>query len=197
MGVDNPNEKVLADLIGQMTITWNECQSIIFMMFYRALDVGIVKATAIFFALRSDGTQRDITAALLPKSVPHDLAHRAIAAINDFGKIAGRRNDFIHGMWHYEEPNGPPIVWLDTRKNLIGKDTLSEGQRLIDDLRSMVLRLHYLREEIQQAMEPPKNALAQPSGLMPQQHAQKASSGQAPQIDSPSTPLLPPEASEE
>jgi hypothetical protein len=200
--MDRPIEGILAEWIGAMTIRWNRCQSIIFMMFRRATGDNILLAKAMFFALRSDGTQRDITAAALQIALVYhpDLMARAVTAISDFSKIAGRRNDFIHAMWYFPDDAKPPEVWLNVRKNLHGKDPFEEAKKLIADLDAIFSRLHNLRAEIEQALQLPKNALASVGRLAPPpppQGEQMASSDQAPPKDEPAAPPSPPPASEE
>jgi hypothetical protein len=137
-------------------------------MFDRAMGDDILKAKAIFFALRSDGTQRDITVAVLRIAHMHhaDLLARTIAAIAEFGKIAGRRNDFIHAMWYFPDDAKPPEIWLNVRKNLDGKDPVEEAKKLIGDLEEIFGRLHNLRVEIE-AVLLPRNALAALLPLQP------------------------------
>jgi hypothetical protein len=163
--MDQTVEGVLAGWIGGMTIRWNRCQAVIFMMFDRALGDNILAAKAIFFVLRSDGTQRDITVAALQIALAAhpDLLARTTTAIADFGKIAGRRNDFIHAIWYFPEDAKPPEVWLNVRKNLDGKDPVEEAKKLIGDLDGIFGRLHRLRIEIDGVLRRPKNAL---SGLL-------------------------------
>jgi hypothetical protein len=170
------------------------------MMFRRAIGDNILLAKAIFFALRSDGTQRDITVAALQIALVYhpDLMARVVTAIADFGKIAGRRNDFIHAMWYFPDDAKPPEVWLNVRKNLDGKDPVEEAKKLIGDLDAIFTHLHGLRIEIEEALRLPKNVLA---GLLaeplPPHIAQTASSDQAPLKDEPATPPPPRPASGE
>lgn len=190
--MDTSVRAVLAGWIGGMTIHWNECQSVIFMMFNRALgNKMILEAKAIFFTLRSDGTQREVTQALLQVALHNhaDLLARVTSAISDFAKIAGRRNDFIHAIWHFPENAEPAEVWLGVRKNLNGKDPVEEAKKLINDLEAMFARLFGLKLEVDRALEPPRNALAGLLSIPPQQQAeQTSSSALTPKTDEPEVP---------
>lgn len=147
-----------------MTMLWNDCQGIVFMIFFYALQAPIIKASAIFFALRSDNTQRDIAAAVLRATpMKPDLSDRAIRAINELGKIAGKRNDFIHAIWHYEEDDKPPKPWLGVRKGLADKDAIEACVALTEELQDIFVELHTLRKEIEEEMgDPPMPRAKQP-----------------------------------
>lgn len=200
-----PVKSVLAGWIGGMTIQWNECQSEIFIMFHEALGADILKSQALFFTLRNDGTQRDVTAALLRVALYQhpDLADRAVRTINDFAKIAGKRNDFIHAIWHYPAGTDAAKVWLDARKNLKGKDPIEEIKKLIGELEAMFTTLTALRIDVELALKEPKNALAAPPipGLLAEQpplsDEQRASLVQALLQDEQEAPPPPHPASKE
>jgi hypothetical protein len=198
-------QSVLAGWIGGLTILWKDCQAAIYMMFHEALDTDILKSQAVFFTLRSDGTQRDVTAALLKVALylHPELADKAIRAINDFGRIAGKRNDFIHAIWHFPPGSDAGKVWMDVRKNLKGKDPIEEIKKLIAELEAMFLTLTEIRIEVEKTLKAPKNMLAAAliPGLLGEQpplsDEQRASLTRALQQDEPEALPPPRPASDE
>src|SRR5258705_13514347 len=54
----------LAPLIGEINMTWGDIQSLIFMAFVHLLKGDGARGQTIFFALKTDRAQRDITLAL-------------------------------------------------------------------------------------------------------------------------------------
>ena len=112
LGMAEPT-KTLSEAIGRMTILWNDCQAIVFALFFRLLGVDLPKAKSVFFSITSDRTQRSATSALLATSAS-DVAARASKAIDAFGGLAGARNAFVHASWHFPERAAVPTNWLDT-----------------------------------------------------------------------------------
>jgi hypothetical protein len=126
-------EEVLAEKIGKMTIAWNDCQGIVFMIFHSLLDSDLGRAVAIFFAIKSDTGQRDITIGLAKYVLASKpgLLGELTAIFTTFNATAGRRNDFIHAIWRDSEKAGAFAVWFDVRKRLSGKDPVVEIDALI------------------------------------------------------------------
>ncbi len=162
LGMVLPNKAIsdLAPLIGKMTIDWNECQSSVFLMFNQMLGVGVYKAMAIFFAVKSDGGQRDITIALANNTLADPrLLKDFTAAMTAFNRIAGRRNDFIHAMWHTTPDSEDLKVWLDARARLVGKDPVVEIQALVDEIQALFLDLVVIGQRISEELTPPTSLL--------------------------------------
>jgi|SRR4051794_20163750 hypothetical protein len=67
--VDNEDEDRFynehAALLGHATLAWNDCQSMIMQIFHTLSGTTWGQSTAVFLALKSDQSQRDITIALL------------------------------------------------------------------------------------------------------------------------------------
>jgi hypothetical protein len=90
-----------AELIGRVAMAWNSVQYMIFLLFTRLSGLSPSKAEAIFFALKADAAQRDITselAAVALKARPPLLA-RCNTILRDIGKRAGERNAATHTIW--------------------------------------------------------------------------------------------------
>ena len=88
----------IATILGLVALKWNDIQFFVFVMFWRLLDKS-PNAEAVFFAVRTDRAQRDMTVALAKdvlKATP-DLMNRVVNLLADISRMAGRRNDVIHG----------------------------------------------------------------------------------------------------
>jgi len=154
-----------------MTIAWNDCQSTVFMMFHEMLGTNIGRAIGIFFAVKSDTGQRDITLGLANNALAlrPELLAKMKTSFAAFNKIAGRRNDFIHAIWHNPPGTEDLRVWLDVRQRLLDKNPVAECKELLEVIRSLFLDLVLIRTEVTEAMKPPASLLSGlPSGS-PQQ----------------------------
>lgn len=192
-------KKSLPRVIGEMTVLWNDCQALIFLMFHRTLALTLPQARAIFFTLRNDNSQRDITAALISASVPDALATRTAASINKFAKMAGSRNAFIHTTWDYSKDPEVAAVWMNERPALTGvTDPVAFCETLISDLQNMYAELDGVKDEIYAALAAALSAVPpeQLAGPLRQGDAQKASSALALQQGDPSAQSRPVQSSE-
>lgn len=176
----------LASAIGHMTIAYNHCHSLVFLLLQDAIGGDVLKAKSTFFALRNDGAQRDVTAALLGVALyEHPILQYSCAkALKEIGKIAGRRNDFIHAIWHFPDDQDVAKVWLDARPNLVGRDPVQEAWSLSRDLTVMSVKLRGLQHQVHRVLfpPPPLGLLAEPP--LPQAE-QTASLGLTPTTDEP------------
>ncbi len=198
----------LESLIGRLTMIWNDAQSMVYLMFSDMLGADHDRSKAIFFSLRSDGAQRTVTTALA-KAVLRDekLTDDVVDGLERFGRMAGRRNDFIHTIWHADDAAQIPTPWLNLVGRLVGKDPTEEAQRLINDVSNLLDELITLRTRVKESVSLPRNALSYPManpwlpGLLspppPQPAAQRATVDQALPPDDPVTPPPPRPASEE
>ena len=116
MATSNEIDK-LAPAIGHMTNEWNDAQSLVFLIFHTLLATSILKAIAIFFAIKSNSGQRDVTLGLAKQSLQHEpnTLLDLTATLGKFNQTAGRRNDFIHTIWHFSEDAGGIEAWLGVR----------------------------------------------------------------------------------
>ena len=168
--------KVLEAKIGALAVQINRCQAIVFMIFHGALDTDIGRSEAIFFTLRSDSTQRDVTTALV-KSVlflgPEwkELAREIELEIQSFNAMSGRRNDFIHAIW-VEREGEPPSVLLGLKARLKDSDPVVVADAPIADINNLYDRLTSLHDRFQAAYKEQKDWVstrqarqARPQGL--------------------------------
>ena len=91
-----------ARIIGHLTIVWNTAQHTILQIFEAVSDLSPEAAQAVFFAVKSDSGQRDITMALCEAELPQndsDLLPAISSGIKRLNKVAGDRNAAIHTMW--------------------------------------------------------------------------------------------------
>jgi hypothetical protein len=97
-----------AELLGRVTIAWNRLQYIFFLIFTALSGMPVGKAQAVYFTLKADTAQRDITAkvaavALKSRPVLLERFTKIMKAVND---LAGQRNAATHTIWDIEETSG-------------------------------------------------------------------------------------------
>lgn len=92
-----------AALLGHVTLAWNDCQSMVLEIFHVLSGMNWDKSTAVFLALKSDQSQRDITLALLATALNRDsdkpMRDLGTTLIGQLGSLAGQRNAATHTMW--------------------------------------------------------------------------------------------------
>lgn len=155
MSETNPSreevEAWLAPLIGRITIRWNELQELVYMMFDEMLYHD-PRGHAIFFAVKSDSAQRDMTIASFESVFGrnHALASEMRTLFAEIGKAAGRRNDAVHTQWliSTKVPGG---IHVPRHSRLHGKDAkveletcLSEIDALYERVSNLWFRVHTL-----------------------------------------------------
>lgn len=88
-------------LIGQVNISWTMCQLLVFLLFYQLSGMTWENARAVFFALRADVQQREITVALASERLTGSRSprKRVVAAISRLNELANERNAATHTMW--------------------------------------------------------------------------------------------------
>lgn len=124
----NPSREVKrrhAEQIGNITVRWNFAQYEVLDLFAHFTGLAPKMAEAVFFALKADSSQRDITiaaAAEFDKADPSSpdgprLGRRAITALKGLGKFAGERNAAVHTAWavQYSSDQPPCIVPVRNR----------------------------------------------------------------------------------
>lgn len=90
-----------AEIVGTVACAWNGAQESLYLMFVALMGMRKAEAEAIFFALKADSAQRNVT---------RDLANVVLAAntallkrtkdvINALGDLGGERNAAVHTMW--------------------------------------------------------------------------------------------------
>ncbi len=90
-----------AEIIGTVATTWNGAQESLFFVFVALMGMRKPDAEAIFFTLKADSAQRDITGALAKVVLAEntDLLKRVSDSIKAMDLLAGERNAAIHTMW--------------------------------------------------------------------------------------------------
>ena len=104
----------LALVIGRANIAWNDVHTAIFGLFREMSGMPWAAADAVFFSLRNDSAQRDITAALakVTLSKKPDERDKLLAILNGVGKKAAERNAAIHTAWFVRAGEEEPSVFL-------------------------------------------------------------------------------------
>ena len=127
----------VANLVGQINVAWGDLQFWVYTIFRYLID-DAMRAKAIFFTIRSDSTQRDITAALvdlaLPHALPKELRKDARTLFSEIQRISGHRNDAIHAMWGHGflDKTIAPIAGSSPR--LQEKDAIAELQQTVNEI---------------------------------------------------------------
>jgi hypothetical protein len=141
-----------ANVIGHVTISWNTAQSLVFVLFSSLSRLTYDEAQAIFFALKADTAQRDITRELGKVTLAADeaLASEFSAAFNDLQVLSGQRNAAIHTMWSVLTQEGriTPSPTVPYHKSLDPDRTAEQFAELnikigavIDSLIPLVLKI--------------------------------------------------------
>jgi hypothetical protein len=185
-----------------MTIEWNDIQASIFMMFHALMGGTISRSIGVFFAVKSDTGQRDITLSLARELLfkEPDLVRALASTFGSINKMAGRRNDFIHGIWQFPKEDGRIAeIWLGVKDRLSGKDPKAECATLRSDIADLHYEIMVLHDKVKTALqEKPRNALAAlDAGQLQQPRAPAPSDAVRSNSNSPVVPPLPRPTSEE
>ncbi len=135
-------------------MAWTDVQLLVFLIFWRLMSSEVDKSEAIFFALRSDHAQRQVTkqlARVLLSRWP-DTVERVVAAINKAGGAAGSRNAVIHALWVTNHPDLSVSIWPGT-SSLEGKDVKTEIEKSIGEFDNISHELHRVMDEVSTIME--------------------------------------------
>ncbi|HEX4739383.1 MAG TPA: hypothetical protein VH331_17685 [Allosphingosinicella sp.] len=110
--------------VGEIAMTWNGMHVAIFCLFAAVTRLKRAQAAAIFYALKADSAQRDITrAAAVARlstrkgAAAQQLSQRITSLFDDIGRYAGIRNGIVHGALVFDQfgygavdPFNPPSV---------------------------------------------------------------------------------------
>jgi hypothetical protein len=90
-----------ATLIGSVVIAYNKVQHLIFVLFVAFSGMPDEQASDVFFALKSDRSQRDIALAAGKTALAKHptLWERFKTTIEKINDLAGERNAAVHTMW--------------------------------------------------------------------------------------------------
>lgn len=152
----DPFEQI-APLIGHVTIAWNNLQFWIFCVFWKLLAAGATKADSIFFALRTDKAQRDITLQIIKAAMfeSDELRSQLEDLIEKANKLSGRRNDVIHAMIFVDHPDAAAQVFASSSPRLSKKkDLLAELQDLVATIKALNLQFALAVNELDERERP-------------------------------------------
>jgi hypothetical protein len=145
-----------APLIGKINMSWGDCQFFVYIIFVHLMGYDPTKAEPIFFALKTDRAQRDITTALAgvvlgkhPK-----LLRKITTTFGNLETMAGRRNDVIHAMWGIQYDTLEPGLLAGSSSRLRGKPfkaTLEETHTAIFAIAQKLSEIITDLEEIRRA----------------------------------------------
>jgi hypothetical protein len=105
-----------AALVGHVTLAWSNVHSQVFRIFALLCDPIGKRSEAVFFALKSDASQREITLAVINETLSEPLRKRARVIFGRINRLAGERNLAAHTMWATLMPTGRVIPNPSVRK---------------------------------------------------------------------------------
>ena len=149
------SEDELALRIGHLTFLWNDVHFFVYTIFVRLMGGDYARSDTIFFGLRNDNSQRQITDKLAKTVLAsnEDISKKITSFLSLLGHLAGRRNAFIHAMWVGRHLDKPGEVFEASSPGLANKDVREE----IDDLLSTCTRLADEAAELDQLVEKAMN----------------------------------------
>lgn len=126
-----------AKTLGYVTIKYNEAQAFVLHIFINLSGAERHVARTMFFSMKSDAGQREMTIAMARVLMVDDEGKeteeckRVIAAIESLSKLAGERNAAIHTMWYLdgevgESADSPPEYWMIPDPNSIPHPKLQQ-----------------------------------------------------------------------
>jgi hypothetical protein len=138
-----------AALVGRVTLAWSNIHSEVFAIFSLLCGMKGRRSEVIFFALKSDASQREITLAIINEIVSEPLRNKAKTLFGRISGFAGERNLATHTMWATITPAGNitpnPMI---RQPSLLRQDYEQQFQTLIDRLRDLFRELLRFHQEI-------------------------------------------------
>ena len=138
-----------AALVGHVTLAWSNIHSEVFAIFSLLCGMKGSRSEVIFFALKSDASQRDTTLAIINEILSEPLRNKAKTLFGRLSGFAGERNLAAHTMWATRMPAGNitpnPMI---CQPPLLRQDYEQQFQTLIDRLRDLFRDMMALRHEI-------------------------------------------------
>lgn len=165
-------------------MAWNGAQEMLFLLFQRLTMAKPDISEGIFFALKSDAAQRDITIAAAKgalKGEENEATLKAIkSAIKRLGNLASERNETVHTMWHWL------IMADENQQEVVGRFVPRfVGERITELFRSDLPDYAQKYEDLATQL----NAIgAEIFALVRKLAEQKPSPDKSPQPDQPQTP---------
>jgi hypothetical protein len=138
-----------AALVGHVTLAWSNIHSQVFRIFALLCGMTGRQSEAIFFALKSDASQREITLAVINETLSEPLRKKGTVIFGRINGLAGERNLAAHTMWATLMPAGKIMPNPSVRKPSRLKDDFEQQfQTLIEKLRELFRELMRFNQEI-------------------------------------------------
>ena len=99
------------------------------------------------------------------QSMP-ELMSKVVNLLADIGRMAGRRNDVIHGMWGIDHPAIFPSLFPASSPRLSKKNIPQELNAILHDLTVLQNRIVRVQAELKAAIEE-QGVLAGPPSMWP------------------------------
>jgi len=131
-----------AALLGRVTLAWNDCHSMVLLIFHTLSSLSWTRAHSTFLALKSDHDRREITLELMKEvlSTDNDKSIRELGTqlLGQLAGMAGERNLATHTMWVTVMPRREikPQPDLPRPKNL-KEDFRTQFSTLTTDLQQL------------------------------------------------------------
>jgi hypothetical protein len=145
--MDDPADQHAA-MLGHVSVAWNDVHWMLYRIFDVLSSMPTDQSKAVFFAIKTDGAQRDVIQALAKVSLrPHpELLTQFTELVKRIERVAGDRNAAIHTMWatHYPSRRVTPSPWAP-RHGALNDDYETQFTKLAEDLRNIfreLIRLH-------------------------------------------------------
>lgn len=147
----------LYEKIGHIVVMINTAHWCVFEMMGILLNTSRDDTTPIYYSLKADSAQRDLTLAIAADrlSLPseEDLLKRLGKAINDLGTASGTRNAFIHTHWSMVHSSGQRSFTFEGKPHpkLDFADPVGQATRFTVTLDDIIGRLLALCDELETA----------------------------------------------
>ncbi len=113
--------------VGRATVAWNTLSGEVFGLFKMLSEMSEDAAKAVFFAVASDRSQRDMVRNLVDQKINLDhpkIAKKAKSLFGEADKLAGKRNDLLHVVY-IDSLNPSGVSQLQERGHLKDKSGLA------------------------------------------------------------------------
>ena len=143
------------NLIGRIVVTINTAHWCVFEMMGILLNTSREDTTPIYYSLKADAAQRDLTLAIMADRLTDPteaaLAKRIAETINELGKASGLRNAFIHTHWSMNYSDNALVV-TDGKPHprLRMNDLYAQGNELLVQLDDLITRLLSQCDELEE-----------------------------------------------
>jgi hypothetical protein len=157
--MSKPSNDIIAEhaaLIGRVTIAWNDLNHILGYLFRLFSGMPEDKATAIYFAPKSDTTQRAVLKAVAEIALkPHpDIWQPFKKSLDRINGLAGERNAAIHTSWVVSFPSLKfvPAASIPLHGSL-KPDFVAQFEALRGELSNEFFALNEVRKEFEKATQ--------------------------------------------